>query len=156
MHTDAYLLQERYIRDMNIRKAKSSDAKEISGLMSELGYSISAEALLVKLTEFAQRNYDQVFVAESNGNIRGCISCHITSLFHQPGSSGRITSLVVAEASRGKGIGQLLVETAEDFFRANGCIKSEVTSGEQRHAAHQFYLSCGFSLDERRFIKLYN
>ncbi len=140
---------------MNVRRAESSDAEKISSLMNELGYSISSEALNAKLREFSQRDGDEVFVAEHNGNIQGCISCHITSLFHQLGASGRITSLVVAESSRGQGIGKLLVETAEIFFRSNGCIKSEVTSGEVRRAAHQFYQSCGFSRDELRFIKFY-
>ncbi len=94
---------------MNIRRAKIEDSKEISELMGQLGYKTSCELIISKLSEFIQTSIDVVFVAEINDAIVGIISCHITSLFHQKGNSGRITSLVINNNYRGLGIGKSLV-----------------------------------------------
>jgi GNAT superfamily N-acetyltransferase len=55
--------------------------------------------------------------------------------------------------SQGQNIGKQLVAKGEEFFIANHCLKSEVTSGDHRGDAHEFYKSCGYKEDERRFIK---
>ena len=141
---------------MNVRRAEFRDTKEISDLMTQLGYDATSSLLDRKLTEFSKSPIDSVFVAEISGTIVGCISCHITSLFHQEGSAGRITSLVIATEKRGMGVGKLLVSEAEAFFHLHGCVKSEVTSGNHRPEAHAFYKSCGYKQDERRFLKLYS
>jgi GNAT superfamily N-acetyltransferase len=138
---------------MNLRIAEISDSDEISGLMNQLGYDSPPELIRTKLVKFCSTPNDIVFVAVIDEKIVGCISCHITSLFHQAGASGRITSLVTNQHYGGKGIGKKLVARAENFFKSGGCIKSEVTSGDQREAAHKFYTTCGYRMDERRFIK---
>ena len=56
----------------------------------------------------------------------------------------------------GLGIGTLLVKEAEKYFKNMNCIKSEVTSGNARVAAHEFYISCGYAKDEQRFLKTYS
>ncbi len=141
---------------MNVREARDSDADRIVDLVNQLGYSATSDLIHLKLNEFKNRSYDEVYVAEDDGEVKGCISCHITSLFHQKGVSGRITSLVIDDGCRGKGIGRALVEKAEDYFRSEDCIKSEVTSGDHRPEAHAFYQACGYKLDERRFLKIYS
>ncbi|WP_244436237.1 GNAT family N-acetyltransferase [Herbaspirillum frisingense] len=74
-------------------------------------------------------------------------------MFHTAGFLGRITSLVVDTGCRGQGIGTALMGSANEWFMANGCVKVEVTSGDQRESAHQFYESLGFSGDGQRFSK---
>lgn len=138
---------------MLIRTVKPSDATDISLLMEQLGYRASADLIRRKVSCFAESGVDAVFVAELNTSVVGAISCHITSLFHQAGASGRITSLVVDQYHRKLGIGNALVARAEEFFIARGCVKFEVTSGDHRSAAHAFYESCGYLPDERRFLK---
>ena len=66
---------------------------------------------------------------------------------------GRITSLVVDPGHRQCGIGRLLVAAVEEFGRAHGCIRFEVTSGDHRPEAHAFYEHLGYKLDCRRFVK---
>lgn len=136
-----------------IRKARLVDAESISELMQQLGYAMDARALSDKLDDFATENSDSVFVADKEGQVIGFVSCHITRLFHQPGCSGRITSLVVDQALRGNGIGQQLVAQAEAFFTNQHCKKFEVTSGMERTQAHRFYQSLGYQADNLRFIK---
>ncbi|EAQ98747.1 GNAT family N-acetyltransferase [Congregibacter litoralis] len=141
---------------MLIRTATLEDANHICNLMAQLGYATSAGLISEKLETFETEALDQVFVAESGGAVCGVVSCHLTSLFHQDGSLGRITSFVVDEEHRNTGIGRSLIEAAEEFFQRAGCIRSEVTSGEHRGDAHAFYKSLGYVEDERRFIKAYS
>lgn len=141
---------------MNVRLADPRDAQEVATLMTQLGYEITSSMIEKKFTEFSNAPIDEVFVAEMEGRIVGVISCHITSLFHQEGSSGRITSLVIDLRHQGSGVGRSLVREAESFFLSSGCVKSEVTSSEHRPEAHAFYESCGYKQDEHRFIKLYS
>ena len=141
---------------MNIESAKFECAKEISNLMIELGYETTRELIENKLQFVAKSDFDKVFVAAINNQIVGVISCHLTTLFHVSGMCGRITSLVVSGNARGLGVGKALVKEADRYFTENSCIKAEVTSGEHRNEAHQFYISQGYAEDQRRFIKLYN
>lgn len=68
--------------------------------------------------------------------VLGVISRHAFDLFHQTGSIGRITALVVDAASRCKGIGASRVAAANEFFRRVGGVRAEVTSDEHRTSAH--------------------
>lgn len=141
---------------MEIREAELSDASSIVPLMNQLGYKVTEELIHQKLTEFSITHVDIAYVAVHENMIVGVISCHLTSLFHQAGSAGRITSLVIDENNRGLGTGRALVQVADEFFINSGCIKSEVTSGDHRTEAHKFYQSCGYKIDQRRFIKIYS
>lgn len=142
---------------MNIRTAISDDASYISLLMEQLGYNASSSSLIEeKLLKFSKTEIDEVFEAEIGGVIVGLISCHITSLFHQRGSSGRITSLTIDQKHRGSRVGKSLVSQAERFFQSHNCVKFEITCRDHRPEAHAFYKSCGYLEDERRFIKLYS
>ena len=139
---------------MRVRSALNQDSIAISGLMSQLGYETTYEVISENIKLFESSEFDNVFVVEnSKAIILGMISCHVISLFHQSGACGRITSLVVSDSIRGKGIGNLLVEKAESFFKKKNCLRFEVTSGEHRKDAHEFYKSLGYNEDERRFIK---
>lgn len=138
---------------MEIKIAIENDSKEISKLMLELGYNSSIKLLCEKIQEFEQSTTDQVFVAIKDNEIVGCVSCHLTLLFHKPGSAGRITSLVVAEKARNQGIGSKLVQSADIYFKENGCRSSELTSGDHRTEAHTFYQKHGYKQKNKRFIK---
>ena len=141
---------------MLVRPANLQDSEAISQLIAQLGYGADSALIQLKLKSFGEDPLDEVFVAESDEKICGVVSCHVTSLFHQSGSLGRITSFVVDEHSRGSGVGRSLIEAAETFFRQAGCVRSEVTSGDHRHDAHSFYKSCGYLEEERRFVKVYS
>jgi len=121
--------------------------------MAELGYDASVTLIESKLRNFAPSEADRVFVAEHHKRLIGVISCHVTPLFHQRGNIGRITALVVDADSRGNGTGKSLIATAEQFLVESDCIRLEVTSGDHRKEAHEFYKHCGYLPDERRFIK---
>ena len=138
-----------------IRRVTLFDIKELGFLLNKLGYQISSEALTEQLDHYDQPS-SIVLVAESEitQHIVGLISGHVIPLIHQPGFLGRITALVVAEDSRGSGVGRNLIDELEKWFAESPCIRYEVTSGEHRAIAHKFYEKLGYLPDERRFIKL--
>ena len=123
--------------------------------MAQLGYSITEIELEDKLKFIRYSELDSVYIAIKETELVGVISCHVTTLFHQLGSLGRIISFVIHENYRGMGIGKSLISVAEEFFKSKFCVKVEVTSGDHRSEAHSFYQSCGYKMDERRFIKVF-
>ncbi|WP_348945279.1 GNAT family N-acetyltransferase [Chitinibacter sp. FCG-7] len=135
------------------RPANPEDAQAISQLMQQLGYEISPELMQSKIEFMTMSEMDAVFVAEITDQIVGVISIHALELFHACGKLGRITSLVVDKNMRQQGVGKLLFSTTESFFRAQNCVRIEVTSSDHRTDAHAFYQSLGFKIDQRRFIK---
>ena len=137
---------------MQVRSAASTDAESIADLMRQLGYELSPEEVLSKLELIEASPDDRVFIAVEGGRLIGCLSAHSHELFHVEGRLGRITSLVVDQVARNRGVGRALVEEALKHFRAAACIRVEVTSGDHRESAHAFYKALGFAEDERRFI----
>lgn len=138
-----------------IREARLADADRLAELMPQLGYAIAPARLAEKIADFSNSQSDAVFIAELDDTLVGFISCHLTPLFHQPGNSGRITSLLVERSVRNKGIGQRLVAEVEAFFISQQCVKFEVTSGLDRTESHEFYQALGYQADDFRFAKFY-
>ena len=140
---------------LNIRSAEILDVGKIAGLLKQLGYVASATLVENKIAMLAGSPNDLVLVAEKDGIVAGIISPRTIELFHTDGRIGRITSLVIDSDQCGVGIGQLLVEAADQFFISSGCTRAEVTSGDHRPDAHAFYQTQGYMPDERRFMKRY-
>jgi ribosomal protein S18 acetylase RimI-like enzyme len=140
-------------RAITVRPATESDAASISALLSELGYSLEASHVKENIALLSLSSYDTVFVAQAGSTIAGVISFHVMPLFHVVGKLGRISSLVVTIQWQRNGVGRKLVQAVEEFGWSQGCLRIEVTSGDQRKGAHLFYQSLGYQLDERRFIK---
>jgi ribosomal protein S18 acetylase RimI-like enzyme len=139
-----------------IRSAEISDAGRIADLLQQLGYVATATLVENKIATLAGSLNDLILVAEKDGIVIGIISLHTTELFHTDGRIGRITSLVIDSDQRGCGIGELLVDAANEFFILSGCVRAEVTSGDHRPEAHAFYEAQGYMPDERRFMKRYS
>lgn len=85
------------------------------------------------------------FVWEDEGEVLGVIAVHVCPWFEKEGNWARIVALVVAEASRGRGVGRELMSAAERFARQNGCQAVELTSRNTRTDAHAFYRRLGFA-----------
>ena len=122
-------------------------------LLAALGYPSAVAHIERRIADCAASPGTIVFVAECVNRIVGVLSFHCIPLFHADGCLGRITSLIVAPDYRQRGLGRLLVGAAEEFARAHGCARIEVTSGDHRPEAHAFYEHLGYRLDCRRFIK---
>ena len=138
---------------VNIRRISLSDVSAAAALMSELGYPTSDAALAERLAAIAANSDDAVLVAEEGSKIVGLISVHSFEMIHRPGRLGRVTALIVAASARGRGVGTGLLGAAEKHLRSHGCVKLEVTSGDQRSSAHDFYAAQGYKEERVRFTK---
>ena len=138
---------------MNIRNAEERDCLSLVRLISRLGYAAGVEELRTRLGLYSGSELDRVLVADIDGTVVGLIVLNAIKPFHEKSLWGRISALVVDESVRGKGIGTRLLQAADDFFMALGCSKVELTSGEQRVEAHEFYKGRGFEDVPKRFVK---
>jgi GNAT superfamily N-acetyltransferase len=138
---------------IEIRPATVQDAEQISPLIRELGYAMSAQQLRQKLIDLQDSKTDCVLVAASGEELLACISLHVMPLFHAEGNFGRITALVVSERQRGLGIGHDLILQAHQWFETLQCVRVEVTSGDQRERAHRFYERHGYARQGQRLLR---
>jgi GNAT superfamily N-acetyltransferase len=140
---------------MKIRDARPADAEGLAALLAELGYPDAPERVAVRVAAFVADPASRLFVAEDGSGPVGLAPLTVLPLLHEDGAWCRVSALVVAQASRGEGVGLALLEEAEAFARHQGCRSVEVTSGEgpEREAAHCFYQALGYEQVSRRYLK---
>ncbi len=138
---------------IQVRPAVQSDAEPMARLLGELGYP-TAPADVPERLERVNADGGAVYVAVDAANRIVGVTC-LTSHFsiHTPGPVAYITALVTSSEARGSGVGRALVEEAERWARAAGCVRLSVTSAERRSDAHAFYPRCGLPYTGRRFSK---
>ena len=135
-----------------VRRAEPSDAETVAPLLAELGYPCTAEDVRRRLREIESSALDATFVAIAGGPV-GLASVHLIRMFHLDAPVARITSFVVAQRVRRRGIGGLLLSTCELHARENGAAHLEVTSADRRADAHAFYVRHGYAREAQRFTK---
>jgi GNAT superfamily N-acetyltransferase len=138
---------------IEIRYAAVTDAAAISPLLRQLGYETTIEEARVRLTALAGSATDAVFVACEDDRVCGVASVHLVTMFHTGRQIARMTALVVDEPARGHGAGAQLVAAVETYAATAKCDRVELTSGDARIAAHQFYEARGYHRVSQRFIK---
>jgi GNAT superfamily N-acetyltransferase len=137
----------------SIRRAHVEDAAGASELLEILGYRAPIAQIEERIARSRESPDAAVFVAELDGRLVGLASFHRIPLFYLEGFLGRITSFVIAPSHRRHGIGRSLVSAVEEFAWDHGCTRAEVTSGDHRSDAHEFYERLGYRPVSRRFIK---
>jgi N-acetylglutamate synthase-like GNAT family acetyltransferase len=139
---------------MKVRKASRDDIEQVRELVEELGYDGTEMGLSSQLDTYIDSDSALLLVAENpRGTLAGMIAGHLIPLIHQAGNVGRITSFVVRTNNRSSGVGTALLEALESWFSERECLRFEVTSGDHRAQAHEFYNSKGYVSDERRYLK---
>ena len=101
----------------------------------------------------AEEPGQHALVAEEDGKAVGMATVIVRHVISADAPFARIASVIVDDAYRSRGIGQSLVAAAEEIAIARGCDRIEVTSGEHRARAHEFYRRLGYEERPRRFIK---
>lgn len=89
---------------------------------------------------------------EEGGPVLGMLT--LATFMIPTGLRAWIEDVVVDEAARGKGAGQLLVEAAAKKAAELGCKTIDLTSRPSREAANRLYQRCGFSLRETNVYRL--
>jgi GNAT superfamily N-acetyltransferase len=138
---------------VTIRDASSSDGEAIAGLLGELGYPTTVEAVHSRLERLGIVG-DRVVVADSGDEVVGLAHLQVTPTIELDRPAAKIGALIVAAAHRGEGIGRALVEVLDAEARARGCALLFLTTSARRTEAHEFYKRVGLEETGMRFTKL--
>ena len=135
-----------------LRDARPTDAPRLVELIRFLGHEIDEKSVRKNLAAL-KKSGEVPLVATLGKQVVGLCGINRRVAVHKPAPIGRISVLVVAEDAQGHGIGRMLVDAAEDWFRKHGCKLVEVTSNDRRTAAHAFYRHLGYERTSIRFFK---
>ena len=139
---------------MKIRNVKVDDAAQVTPLLEELGYEWRTEQVAQRIAAFLANGERGLVAEDADGKLLGLLTLHITHVLHRGGPVGRLTTMVVSESARGKGVGRALVDAGEEYLRESGCVMIEVTSNKSRTGAHAFYKALGYDETSVRFAKV--
>jgi GNAT superfamily N-acetyltransferase len=129
---------------VNVRLVRRTDAEALTRLSGELGYTTSDTEVRIRLGAILAHPDHAAFVAEHPDlGLLGWI--HVfASLRIESGSFAEIGGLVVMEAQRRTGVGQALVEVAEQWTWERGLTMLRVRTNVNRSEAHDFYRKLDF------------
>ena len=143
------------MEQINIREIKITDYKEIYLLNQELGYLLSIEKVKERISYITENTKDIILVAEQDNEVIGYIhgSPYETLYFD---SLINILGFVVKKDYRNIGVGNVLINSLEDWSKQNGYSGIRLVSGDDRADAHRFYEKHGYinRKKQKNFIKL--
>ncbi len=129
---------------MTIRRARTYDVPLLAELCSALGYAVTRQQIGARLAAIEALPAAVVLVAEdATGRVVGWL--HAAEVACLTGDThAQILGLVVAEGSRGNGVGTRLLEAAQAWARGHGHALVRVRSRIERERAHRFYERAGY------------
>jgi ribosomal protein S18 acetylase RimI-like enzyme len=137
---------------LRIRVADAVDGEALAALLAELDVKANADEVSDRIGRLSRMG-EPVLVAKLGDAVAGCVAWHVTPVLQRPHPVGRITLLVVAAASRRKGIGRGLAEAAEARLARRGCGLVEATGNTKLRAAHAFYRRLGYEKARHLFVR---
>jgi N-acetylglutamate synthase-like GNAT family acetyltransferase len=130
--------------EVQVRRARSADAKRIAVLCGQLGYPTTEQQMKGRLREVIKDKEAACFVAESReGGLIGWIHVSTTPLVEAE-RRAEVNGLVVDETARSRGAGARLLATGEKWAQGKRCRSMSVRSNVLRERAHGFYLRNGY------------
>lgn len=141
---------------LTIRPAASGDAAAISRLLDQLGHPASAAEIPERIEKLHARPGTIVLVAESDGEAVGVVTVHLFQSLHAQEPVAWLTTVVVDENVRGKGVGSVLVKRAEEWAIAQGAVRVSLTSALHRERAHEFYKTRNYEHTGVRLSKVFS
>ena len=138
---------------MNIRPAQPEDRFALISLLNELGYGNTDSFMDRRLRQLTDHPDEVLLVAEDRQTVLGFLSLHFIPQLALEGDFARISYFCIAEGERSKGLGQHLLQYAEQLARERGCDRLEVHCHERRIKANQFYARENYIESPRYLIK---
>ena len=135
-----------------VRLARPTDAAELARLSSLLGYPIKEDELAKILAIMDTDGDHAVLVVEKDPTyLAGFGHVFLTRrLFLAP--FAELGGLIVDEDNRGKGLGAVLLETAEQWAQEQGVSVMRIRSNILREGAKEFYLNLGYQVNKEQNV----
>ncbi|MFQ6131644.1 MAG: GNAT family N-acetyltransferase [Armatimonadota bacterium] len=108
----------------------------------------------LQLRDSYHRDDHALFVLECEQGLAGFLWLSIIVTMTDP-RVGFINNLYVAPAHRSRGLGKLLVEKADEWFRSQGVPKAQLTASTVNDVAIRLYESMGYETIRVRMEKAY-
>jgi ribosomal protein S18 acetylase RimI-like enzyme len=164
-----------FINKMHIRQYQKSDSEQIKKLFFEFGNYLKSlddlglvvvkdgygEISLKKMMENTDDNLGRIFVAETDehivvGFIAGVITevGGVEDVDHRPHKSGKVFEFFVKEEYQRNGLGLILMQEMEKYFKENGCLKMNLDMIARNKGAFAFYTKFGFNIRNYELIKM--
>lgn len=144
-----------------VRDAREEDLPRLLVLLQQLAEGgASPEARVREATDQHRRTLDellhgpycQMLVVEASGRVVGtCVLYVMPNLTHGAARWGIVENVVVDEAERSRGYGELLMAEAVRKAREAGCYRVSLASNNRRTDAHRFYERIGFHASHKGF-----
>jgi GNAT superfamily N-acetyltransferase len=127
-----------------IRLVELGDVESVTLLCQQLGYTTSKQEIQERLKLLEEDQEHILYIAYlPNEIIVGLIHVYIwKSLLI--GRRVEIDALIVHTDYRGRGVGYLLIQHAEQWAKEQGCDTIQVRSNTVRQQAHRFYEKLGY------------
>ncbi len=145
------------MNNITYRTARPADADRINELFIEMLntiYSVSdAKGYEPGYTDkFFSGGDDRVFIAECDGQVIAFLSVEV----YRADNCVYLDDFSVTEAFRGRGIGTMLIASAEACAKENGVTRSVLHVEKTNEAARRFYLRHGYieNADEGQRVRM--
>lgn len=143
-----------YAPSLVIRKSCREDAQAITLLMRQLRYPTTLSVMQERLAMLEHHPLECNLVAELDGKVIGTIGLKQLRTQDMGELVTRITSLVVDEQHRRKGIGKRLIAEVETWGKQQGSVQIFLpTDGERSSESKAFYEQVGFECNGYRLLK---
>lgn len=145
---------------MNIYLATEKDAETLALLIEPVQkihadayphlfkYPIDREAMAGFFRERLGEENNSIFIAELDGKPAGYVVCILQkrseTLFHHPFNRVLVDQISVNPDCQGQGVGERLMQTAEEFARQNGAINLDLSTWGFNSQAHRFFERMGY------------
>ena len=145
------------MHEIKVRRAIRSDAREMAGILRELGWSKRRNNMKLEevtkpiedLIEHSIKDKDghTVYVAiDKSLNVIGFTNVHWVPFIMLGSYEGYITDVFVRPSASGKGVGTLLVKTVMKEGKVRGCMRLMLTNGKNKPSYKRgFYKQLGWT-----------
>ncbi|WJE54760.1 GNAT family N-acetyltransferase [Bacillus cereus] len=138
----------------HIRKVTVNDIEALCSLTKEIKGSDISNADMQNRLQFVEMSpFDFLYVYEEDNVIFGFLGFRIRENLEDVTRYGEISIISVDSTARRKGVGQILMDYAEQLAKKHNCIGTWLVSGTKRKEAHPFYKKLGYEVNGYRFVK---
>lgn len=128
---------------VSVRVARESDATDLASLTAQLGYQVQPSEIRSRLARILERSDHRFIVAEDGRRIVGWLHAVVVE-YVEANPFVVVGGLVVDQGSRRRGVGRILMESAEKWAQERHCSIVRLWSSAGRTGAHQFYERLGY------------
>lgn len=128
---------------MQVRLLCPSDVEIAHELMRQLGYDMPANELAGRIARVLDATMHYAAVAEEGSEVVGLVHAYARPALEKP-TEAVVQSLIVEARARKRGVGRLLMASAEAWARTNGMTHLVLHTRTDRVDAHTFYEQLGY------------